>query len=392
MGHITGPAALYKPSFRCASLCSGLRPNPMSASEPHTFIIAEAGVNHNGSLDRALELVQIAADAGADAIKFQTFKADRIASAAAPKADYQSRNTGDDGSQIAMLKALELSDEQHRVLAAASVKAGIEFMSTPFDEESATFLVEDIDVKRLKVGSGELTNAPLLLHLARTGKPIILSTGMATLDEVATALSVLAFGYTDGDTAKPSKQSFGAAFDSDAGQSALKDNVILLHCTSDYPASPETINLRAMEALTERFGLPVGFSDHSAGLYISAAAVALGAVVIEKHFTVDRSLPGPDHQASLEPADLALMVQAIRAVELSLGSGVKEPVTAERNTAAVARKSLVALCDIAEGAEFTVQNLGVKRPGTGVSPSDFWHYLGEKSARTYRRDDLIEPQ
>lgn len=370
----------------------GLPPNVMSEHETHTFIIAEAGVNHNGSLERALELVRIAAEAGADAIKFQTFKADRIASATAPKADYQSRNTGDDGSQIAMLKALELSDDQHRTLVKASAAAGIEFMSTPFDEESATFLVDDIGVKRLKIGSGELTNAPLLLHLARTGKAVILSTGMATLDEVEMALSVLAFGYTDAETTKPTAENFRAAYDSPAGKKVLGDNVTLLHCTSDYPAAPETINLRAMDALVDAFGLPVGFSDHSEGLYISAAAVALGAVVIEKHFTVDRTLPGPDHQASLEPVDLALMVQAVRAVEQSLGTGVKEPVAAERNTAAVARKSLVALKDIAEGAEFTSQNLGVKRPGTGVSPIELWRYLGTKATRAYRRDDMIEPQ
>lgn len=364
----------------------------MSDHTAQTFIIAEAGVNHNGSLERAVELVRIAAEAGADAIKFQTFKADRIAAATAPKADYQSRNTGDDGSQIAMLKALELSDDDHRALVKASADAGIEFMSTPFDEDSATFLVKEIGVKRLKVGSGELTNAPLLLHLARTGRPIILSTGMATLDEVGTALSVLAFGYTDAETARPSATLFEEVYTSEAGQRALRENVTLLHCTSDYPAAPETINLRAMDALRERFNLPVGFSDHSAGLYISAAAVALGAEVIEKHFTVDRTLPGPDHKASLEPADLALMVEAIRAVEHSLGSGVKEPVAAERNTAAVARKSLVALEDIAAGDEFTTQNLGVKRPGTGVSPLAFWRYLGTKAARAYNRDDRIEPQ
>lgn len=367
---------------------SELKPEPNAP----TFIIAEAGVNHNGSLERAVELVDIAAEAGVDAIKFQTFKADRIAAATAPKADYQSRNTGDDGSQIAMLKALELSDDDHRALVKASETAGIEFMSTPFDEDSATFLVNEIGVKRLKVGSGELTNAPLLLHLARTGKPIILSTGMATLEEVATALSVLAFGYTDAQTSQPSVNMFDEAYASESGKRALRDNVTLLHCTSDYPAAPEAINLRAMDALKERFNLPVGFSDHSAGLYISAAAVALGACVIEKHFTVDRTLPGPDHQASLEPADLVLMVQAIRAVEQSLGNGVKEPVAVERNTAAVARKSLVALEDIAEGAAFTAQNLGVKRPGTGVSPLEFWRYLDEKSKRAYARDDMIEPQ
>ena len=253
----------------------------MSDPSPHTFVIAEAGVNHNGSVQRALELVAVAADAGADAIKFQTFKAERIAAASAPKADYQSRNTGDDGSQIAMLKALELSDQDHRDLAAACKARGVEFMSTPFDEDSATFLASDIGVTRIKVGSGELTNAPLLLHLARTGKPVILSTGMATLDEVETALGIFAFGYTAPKNAEPSKDVFATAFQSDDGQHALHENLTLLHCTSDYPAPPDTINLKAMDTLKERFGLPVGLSDHSQGIAVPAATVARGAVAIE---------------------------------------------------------------------------------------------------------------
>jgi N-acetylneuraminate synthase len=362
----------------------------VTQSPRHTFVIAEAGVNHNGDLDRAVALVKVAAEAGADAIKFQTFKADRIAAANAPKAAYQSRNTGDDGSQIAMLKALELSDDDHRVLAAASADSGIEFMSTPFDEASATFLVKDIGVKRLKIGSGELTNAPLLLHLARTDKPVILSTGMATLDEVETALGVLAFGYTG--QGAPSADAFAAAFAGNAGTAAVRDKVTLLHCTSDYPAAPETVNLAAMDTLAETFRLPVGFSDHSQGIAIPAAAVARGAIAIEKHFTLDRMLPGPDHKASLEPDELKAMIASIRTVERAIGDAAKGPVAAERDTAAVARKSLVALTDISAGTPFSETNLGVKRPGTGVSPLEFWRYLGQTAARDYARDELVDPQ
>lgn len=364
----------------------------MSDQRPHTFVIAEAGVNHNGSLDRARDLVRVAAGAGADAVKFQTFKADRIASVSAQKADYQSRNTGDDGGQVAMLKALELSDESHHVLAELCRQAGIEFMSTPFDEDSATFLAQEIGVARLKVGSGEVTNAPLLLHLARTGKPIILSTGMATLDEIETALSVLALGYTDASSHDITSQSFAMAYKSEAGQRALINNVTILHCTSDYPAAAETINLKAMDALKETFGLPVGLSDHSQGIAVPTAAVACGATVIEKHFTLDRTLEGPDHAASLEPQELTDMIDAIRTVETALGSGIKAPVEAERHTAAVARKSLVALTDIPAGSVLTPDNLGLKRPGTGVSPMEYWSYLGQPAARDYRQDELIDPQ
>ena len=364
----------------------------MSNQSPHTFVIAEAGVNHNGSLDLACELVRIAAVAGADAVKFQTFKAESIASKSALKAEYQSRNTGSDGSQVTMLKALELSGNDHYKLFKTCNENGIEFMSTPFDEQSASFLAADIGVKRLKIGSGELTNAPLLLHLARTGKPAILSTGMATLEEIKTPLGVLAYGYIQSNDAPESLAAFIAAYASADGQRLLKSNVTLLHCTSDYPAAAETINLKAMETLRTKFALPVGLSDHSRGIAVPAAAVAQGAVVIEKHFTLDRRLEGPDHPASLEPDELTAMIESIRTVEAALGNGAKEPGPAERKTAAVARKSLVALTDIALGVPFTAENLGVKRPGTGISPISYWSYLGKPAARAYVRDELIDPQ
>jgi len=356
----------------------------------HTFVIAEAGVNHNGDESRAVELVHLAAAAGADAVKFQTFKADRIAATSARKAEYQTRNTGDDGSQIAMLKALELSEDGHRAVAAACQEAGIEFMSTPFDEGSATFLVDEIGVERLKIASGELTNAPLLLHMACSGKPVILSTGMASLSEIEVALGVLAFGYTQNGT--PSAEAFASAFDSSEGKVALRDRVTLLHCTSDYPAAPDSINLAAMATLANAFELPVGFSDHSEGIAIPVAAAARGACVIEKHFTQSRDLPGPDHRASLEPSELTDMIENIRLVERAIGTPGKEPVAAERGTVTVARKSLVALADITTGEPFSPENLGVKRPGIGVSPIEYWRYLGQPAARDYAPEDLVEPQ
>ncbi len=269
---------------------------------PHVEIIAEAGVNHNGSLERALELVDAAADAGADVIKFQTFSADAIATKSAPKAAYQKRETGEAQSQYEMLKALELDEAAHRTLIARCAERGIEFLSTPFDFPSLDLLANRLKLTRLKVGSGELTNAPLLLAIARTRRPVILSTGMARLEEIEAALGVLAFGYGEGGA--PSESAFQAAYKSEAGQRALRANVTLLHCTSAYPTPDSDINLKAMEALRREFGLPAGFSDHSVGIEIPIAAAALGAAMIEKHFTLDKTLPGPDHKASIEPDDL----------------------------------------------------------------------------------------
>jgi len=357
-----------------------------------TFIIAEAGVNHNGDLDRAVEMVEVASRSGADAIKFQTFKTEKIVSALAPKASYQKRNTGDSGSQFDMLKRLELSYEDHSVIAEVSKKNGIEFMSTPFDIDSAAFLVQTIGVERVKVGSGELTNAPLLLELAKSKKPLILSTGMANIYEIENALGVIAYGYTNTFKDPSPNINFKSYLDDKKLKMNLKRNVTLLHCTSDYPALPETINLSAIRTLREGFGLSVGFSDHSEGISIAVAAVALGASVVEKHFTLDRSLPGPDHGASLEPKELDAMVLEIRKVEKAIGSGEKVPVEEEKKTAEVARKSLVAIEKIKTGEIFSKNNLGVKRPGNGVSPFRFWEYLGKKAQRQYEKDEMIQPQ
>jgi N-acetylneuraminate synthase len=356
-----------------------------------TFIIAEAGVNHNGSRDRALALVAAAAAAGADAVKFQTFRAEDLATSAAPKAAYQTRNTGDGGNQLAMLKALELSAEDHHVLQKACRDRGLAFMSTPFDGDSARFLIDVLNVDCLKVASGEITNGPLLLQMARSHKPIILSTGMSTLDEVRAALGVIAFGYVMPPDAAPNPRAFREAFKSPAGKAALADKVTVLHCTSEYPAPPETINLQAMVTLAKTFALPIGLSDHSEGLAVTVAAVGLGATVIEKHFTLDKDLPGPDHKASLTPDELAAMVKAIRVVERARGSGDKQPSAVELGTRTVARKSLVALRPIAPGEVFTAENLGMKRPGGGVPPMALWTYLGKPASRAYAADDPVDP-
>jgi N-acetylneuraminate synthase len=355
---------------------------------PTVTVVAEAGVNHNGRLDLALALVDAAADAGADVVKFQTFRTDQMTTRAASKADYQLSNTGVVESQLEMLKALELDDAAHRRLLAHCRARGIEFLSTPFDHQSLGLLVEGLGLKRIKVGSGELTNAPLLLAIARSRRDTILSTGMATMDEIAEALGVLAFGYTG--SGEPGRTRFEAAFESKAGQDALRAKVMLLHCTSDYPAADDEINLRAMDALAGRFGLPVGFSDHSIGIAVPIAAAARGATVIEKHLTLDRAMPGPDHVASIEPAEFKTMVEAIRQVERALGPGGKVPTPSELKTRPIARKSIVARVAIPRGELFTAENLTVKRPGTGLSPARLWDLIGCPASIDYAADDLID--
>jgi N-acetylneuraminate synthase len=355
-----------------------------------TLIIAEAGVNHNGSRDKALALVDAATRAGADIVKFQSFKADRVAAPAAPKAAYQAAATGTEQSQADMLRALELSEALHFELAGACAASNIEFMSTPFDTESADFLAQAIGVKRMKIASGELTNAPLLLHVARLGLSIILSTGMATLDEIADALAVIAFGLAGDNGGLPTREALAAAARDPAAQAALRGRVVLLHCTTEYPAPPSSINLKAMETLRRTFGLPVGLSDHSEGIHFAVAAAALGAQVVEKHFTLDRTLPGPDHRASIEPDELVTMVRNIRDIEAGLGDGRKQPAPEEIGNRAIARRSLVAAKAIQAGERFTEQNLTAKRPGSGVSPLRYWDYLGRPAGRDYQPNEAVE--
>lgn len=352
-------------------------------------VIAEAGVNHNGSLDTAHRLVDAAADAGADVVKFQTFKADKLASRHAHKAAYQERLTDTGQSQLEMLRALELSEAAHRELLLHCGERGVEFMSSPFDADSLAFLVS-LGVRRIKLGSGELTNAPLLLAAARTGLPLILSTGMSTLSDVEAALGVLAFGYGAPAGAAPSKAAFREAWACAASRRLVAGKAALLHCTTEYPAPRGQVNLRAMNTLRDAFtGVECGYSDHTEGHAVSLAAVALGARFIEKHFTLSRAMPGPDHQASAEPAAFKALVDGIREIEDALGDGAKVPVAVEVANMAVARKSLVAARPIALGAVIGPDDLAVKRPGTGMSPFDYWEVLGTPAQRDHAPDDLI---
>ena len=355
----------------------------------HVTVIAEAGVNHNGSIDLASRLVDAAAAAGADFVKFQTFKAEALVTAAAPKAEYQNRNAPESKSQLEMLKGLELDRAAHLALMERCRDRGIGFLSTPFDPESARLLTDDLKLKLVKVSSGDLTNAPLLLQLAGSGVDLIVSTGMATMDEVEQALSVLAFGYVG--KGVPRYPQFKAALESESGQHHLQQKVTLLHCTSDYPAKLPDINLRAMDALSARFGVKVGYSDHTAGIAISIAAAARGATTIEKHLTLDRALPGPDHAASLEPGDFKALVQAIRDVQQSLGSAVKAPTAAEMSTRRVARKAIVAARPITAGETLSLENLAIKRAGEGMEPIQLWALIGRTASRAYAIDEVIEP-
>jgi N-acetylneuraminate synthase len=329
------------------------------------LIIAEAGVNHNGEPALAHALIDTAAEAKADAVKFQTFRADRLALPSAPKAAYQKRNGEVGESQLEMLRRLELPDGVVRELVAHCREKRILFLSSPFDEESADFL-DGLGMPAFKVPSGELTNSPFLRHLACKGKPLIVSTGMADMDEVGTAVEVI--------------------------RAAGAPSFALLHCVSAYPADPADCNLRAIAALEQAFGVPVGWSDHTTGIDIAVAAVALGATILEKHFTTDRALPGPDHRASLEPGELADLVTAVRRVERALGSGVKRPAASESDTASVARKSLVAVRDLAAGTVVSATDLAARRPGTGLPPSRQGELLGRRLKINVAVGELLTPE
>lgn len=355
-----------------------------------TLIIAEAGVNHNGDEKRAFALVDAAVAAGADIVKFQTFNANALATAQAQQASYQRKNTGQAESQLNMLRRLELSYDAHLQLQAYCQKQGIGFLSTAFDDESLQFLLGPLKLDRLKIPSGEITNAPFVLQHARSGHDLIVSTGMANLAEVEAALGVIAFGLTAPTQAKPSLHAFAEAYASAEGQRALQQKITLLHCTTEYPAPPADINLKAMETMASAFGLKVGYSDHSAGIAIAIAAVARGATILEKHFTLDRNLPGPDHKASLEPDELAAMVNAIRQVELALGDGIKKPAPSEQANKTVARKSLIAARAIRAGELLTAEQIACKRPGAGLSPYQYWNLLGKAARRDYQEGELLE--
>lgn len=328
----------------------------------HVYIIAEAGVNHNGDLKIAKEMVLAAKRAGADAIKFQTFVTENLVTRNAQTAEYQKQNTGKQETQYEMLKKLELSYEDYRELKEVCSETGIEFLSTPFDIESIKIL-EKLDIDKFKVPSGEITNYPYLVQIARTGKPVIMSSGMCTWTEIEDAVQVLrAHGTTE---------------------------LSLLHCTTEYPAPYDEVNLKVINAMQNKFGVKVGYSDHTQGIEVAIAAVAMGAEIIEKHFTLSREMEGPDHKASLEPQELKSMVQAIRNVEMAIGSSEKRPSTSEIQNMKVARKSIVAKRNIKAGELFSEENLTTKRPGTGLSPMLWNSVIGQVAVRNFEKDECI---
>ena len=329
-----------------------------------TYIIAEAGVNHNGSLELAKKLIDIAAEAGADAVKFQTFKAEKVVSRYAPKAEYQKKTTTADESQLEMIKKLELDEVAHEELLACCRSRNIQFLSTPFDLESID-LLNKLGLEIFKIPSGEITNLPYLQKIGALKKEIILSTGMADLGEIEDALDVFMEAGTE------------------------LENITVLHCNTEYPTPMDDVNLRAMLTIAEAFGVRVGYSDHTLGIEVPIAAVALGASIIEKHFTLDKNMKGPDHKASLEPAEIKEMVRAIRNIEKALGGRIKKPSPSELKNKPIARKSIVAARDIKKGDVLTEKNITVKRPGNDISPMRWDEVIGRKANKNYREDEGI---
>lgn len=328
------------------------------------FIIAEAGVNHNGSIDMAKKLIDVAAEAGADAVKFQTFKTDKTVSRKAQKADYQKNTTDAGESQYDMVKKLELDVSTHKELMSYCLEKNIMFLSTPFDHDSID-LLDELGLKIFKIPSGEITNLPYLRHIGKLNKEIIMSTGMADIGEIEDALDILVNAGTD------------------------KNNITVLHCNTEYPTPMTDVNLRAMQTIANTFKIRTGYSDHTLGIEVPVAAVALGAEVIEKHFTLDKTLPGPDHKASLEPQELKLMIQSIRNIEKALGDGIKKPSKSEIPNKIIARKSIVTKTAIKKGEILNEDNLTIKRPGNGISPMRWDEIIGSIAQKDYEEDELI---
>lgn len=352
------------------------------------YIIAEAGVNHNGNKDLAFDLVDAAADAGADAVKFQTFKANILASKCVEKAKYQKSTTDAVESQLEMLTKLELPEAWHADLQRHAKARGIEFLSTAFDKASLQFL-QMLDLPMYKIPSGELTNAPLIWRFAKTGKPLIISTGMATLSEIEEALAVVAHALYSQE--EPKKiEDIWHAWSNNQVREKIKGHVTLLHCTSQYPTPWNEVNLRAMDTLASAFDLDVGYSDHTEGTLISIAAVARGACMVEKHFTLDKTLPGPDHQASIEVAELKQLVRDIRTLEIALGSTIKAPQVSEWDTRRAARQCIVAANHIQAGKVLTHSDLTTVRAGTGLPPIVLWELIGSVSHKTYEPGEVFE--
>jgi len=347
------------------------------------FIIAEAGVNHNGSLELAFKLIDAAKEAGADAVKFQTFQPELLVVPNASKAEYQITNTGGEETQQQMLKSLALTEADFIKLNDYAEKCKIKFLSTPFDPKSLAFLIS-LKVELIKISSGDITNAPLLLQAAQSQLPIIISSGACTLEDIKNALAVLAFGYQNPSQHPQSFQDCLGLLENKKTWQLLKDKVTVLHCTTDYPARLDDINLRAMQTMAHEFGLSVGYSDHSLGILVPSVAVACGAQVIEKHFTLDKTMPGPDHSASLEPAELKALVQQIREVEKILGSTHKQPSARELANKSVVRRGIYAACEIHAGEKYTSDNLITLRPENGISPLNIWSFYNKPAERNHK--------
>lgn len=357
-------------------------------SSPRIYVIAEAGVNHNGDSTMACSLVEAAAASGADAIKFQSFHTELLATVDSPLADYQKSKVLPSGTQFEMLKGLELSHELQRELHALAQRRGIEFLSTPFDEVSLRFLTTELGMSTIKIPSGEITNAPFLLEVARAADRVILSTGGASLDEVRDAIAVISFGFSNSH-ANPSTRELRRSLTRNKRQE-IRNRVTILHAVTAYPAPISESNLLALPVLADEFGCVVGLSDHTTGFEASIMAVALGARVIEKHFTLDRSLPGPDHAASLTSAELSRFVSSLRSAATALGDGVKRAQPSEFSNRIAARRRLVATRPIEKGEVFTVANLGTRRPANGRPPLDYWQILGTNSPRSYKSNEPID--
>jgi len=330
----------------------------------HVFIIAEAGVNHNGSVEIAKKLIDVAVEAGADVVKFQTFKTENVISKYAQKAEYQKATTDVNESQFEMVKKLELDVKTHKELMSYCKQKNIMFLSTPFDHDSIE-LLNELGLEIFKVPSGEITNLPYLRHIGKLNKKVILSTGMADIGEIEDALDVVISSGT------------------------IKENIVVLHCNTEYPTPMEDVNLRAMVTIGRTFDIPYGYSDHTLGIEVPIAAVALGAKVIEKHFTLDKAMEGPDHKASLEPDELKAMIKAIRNIEVALGSSIKKPTKSELKNRDIAKKSIVAKLNIKKGEALTEENITVKRPGNGISPMRWDEIIGTIAQRDYKEDELI---
>ena len=355
------------------------------------YVIAEIGVNHNGSVELAKELILKAKDCGADAVKFQTFKAEEVLSDQADMAAYQKTNTGKNSSQLEMVKKLELSFDDTRKLRDFSEEHGITFISTPFDNDSLDFLANELDVPFLKASSADISNLPFLYRIALTGKPVVLSTGTASLGDIEKALSVFTYVIEYGNTELPSVEKLRLSYAKQANRRALKDKVVILHCVTQYPATVEGSNLLSISTIQHAFGLNVGYSDHTLNEYTAIAAVALGATIFEKHITLDKNMDGPDHAASMETADFMKYVSALRGIKLGLGDGIKFMQEQEKDNFSLVRRSLVARNVIRKGDVFSEQNIAAKRAGkVQLLPEQLWELLGTFASKDYNVNDLIE--